>query len=326
MTPIHVRRYRFHGLSLEISGNQPRLLGMAHSRFQRSAVADGGPADLTVSLHCVSGSGVHGVERPVTRARPVYELPEGEVLYFGAEDRLYVELGGRVRGLCAPSERSIRISVTSTEERDFWAAAHPLLTLLLIELFKRLGRYSLHAAGFSVAGRGLLLPGRSGSGKSTLAVALMREGFGLLGDDMLFLQPDAAGDRVLGFPDELGLADETVSFFPELHSLLEAEKPPGRPKRAARPEAVFPVELVWESRPVVLVFPRVARRERSVLRPLTPDAALLELAPNVLLTEARSSQSHLDSLAALAGRCRSYALETGRDFHSLPALFRTLLH
>ena len=56
---------------------------------------------------------------------------------------------------------------------------------------------------------------------------------------------------------------------------------------------------------------------------LTPDGhvdyinprgeALLELAPNVLLTEPRSSQAHLDALAALVEASACYRLATGRD-------------
>ena len=55
------------------------------------------------------------------------------------------------------------------------------------------------------------------------------------------------------------------------------------------------------------------------------DEALLELAPNVLLTEPRSSQAHLDVLAALVRETACYRLETGRDFHVLPTLLRNLL-
>ena len=47
----------------------------------------------------------------------------------------------------------------------------------------------------------------------------------------------------------------------------------------------------------MLVFPRVANTVKSVLLPMDRGEALLELAPNVLLTEARSSQAHLDALA-----------------------------
>ena len=61
----------------------------------------------------------------------------------------------------------------------------------------------------------------------------------------------------------------------------------------------------------VLVFPRVAGRQESALARSAPDEALLELARNVLLTEPRSSQGHLDALAELVAASDCCRLETG---------------
>ena len=44
---------------------------------------------------------------------------------------------------------------------------------------------------------------------------------------------------------------------------------------------------------------------------------------NVLRTEPRSSQAHLDALAALVNSAPCYSLQTGRDFASLPTLLRS---
>jgi hypothetical protein len=55
------------------------------------------------------------------------------------------------------------------------------------------------------------------------------------------------------------------------------------------------------------------------------DEVFLDLVPNVLLTEARSSQAHLDALAELARTCDCYRLDTGRDFDALPRLLRGLV-
>ena len=83
--------------------------------------------------------------------------------------------------------------------------------------------------------------------------------------------------------------------------------------------------MVWECAPAVLVFPRVAGLPASELTPLSPGEALLELAPNVLLTEARSSQGHLDTLAELVERSACYRLETGTDLESAVELLGGLL-
>jgi hypothetical protein len=58
---------------------------------------------------------------------------------------------------------------------------------------------------------------------------------------------------------------------------------------------------------------------------MDPDEALLELVPNVLLTEAKSCRAHLDALGKLVKSTPCYRLETGRDFDQLSVRFRELL-
>jgi hypothetical protein len=55
------------------------------------------------------------------------------------------------------------------------------------------------------------------------------------------------------------------------------------------------------------------------------DEALLEIVPNVLLTEPRACQEHLAVFAELAKQTACYRLETGQDFNRIPILFRELL-
>jgi hypothetical protein len=200
-----------------------------------------------------------------------------------------------------------------------------VFTISLVEMLKQRGLYSVHAAGASADGRGVILAGESGAGKSTLSLALTRAGFGFLGDDTLFLAPGPAGLRLVGFPDEIDVTDETIGLFPELAGLLAV--PPLQPgaKRQVRGEDTYAATVVAECRPAALVLPRVAHTERSTLRPISPAEALLELAPNVLLTDAAASQAHLDALAALARAGPCYRLETGRDLDSLPRRIQELL-
>src|SRR5947209_1839868 len=201
-------------------------------------------------------------------------------------------------------------------EEDLWALSHPLFTLPLVEMMKRRGLYGLHAGGVCRDGRALLLPGTSGSGKTTLTLALARAGLGFLGDDTLFLRfPGdwSQGLEVLAFPDEFDLTDETVALFPELRALLDGERPDGWRKRQVRPERAWGAGVAWRAAPALLVFPRVAGRRESTLAPMDRGEALLELAPNVLLTDPGSSQAHLDALAGLVARSECWRLATGTD-------------
>lgn len=295
--------YSFHGLNLRVSAPD-EVLRAFHARFAALPQNGDGPPDLLFEV------GSQAIERP-EGARTVYEPPLGEVVYHDGRDLLYLE-HGRLRALCEPAAGRVRFSVTSA---DLWVLSHPLLSVTMMELLKRRGLFGVHAAGASLDGRALVLAGTSGAGKSTLSVALSRAGFGFLGDDTLFLR----GGRVLAFPDEIDLTEESLSFFPDLRL---APAPAGWRKRQLRADAA---RIVWESEPAVLVFPRVSGRPWSELRPIDAGEALLELAPNVLLTEPASSQAHLDALAGLARASRCWRLETGTDLDEAVGLLRELM-
>jgi hypothetical protein len=53
--------------------------------------------------------------------------------------------------------------------------------------------------------------------------------------------------------------------------------------------------------------------------------ALLEMLPNVLLTDPAACQGHIGALARLAHETPCYRLHTGRDFDSLPDQLGALL-
>jgi hypothetical protein len=298
--------YSFHGLSLRVSAPD-EVRRAFHARFAALPPDGSGSPDLLFEV--VS----QDLERP-EGARMVYEPPLGEVVYDDGRDLLYLRQGS-LSALCEPAAGRVRYSASSPEGEDLWVLSHPLLSVPLMELLKRRGLFGVHAAGADLDGKALVLAGTSGSGKSTLSVALARAGFGFLGDDTLFLD----GRRVLAFPDEIDLTEESVSFFP---GILLAPPPAGWRKRQLRAD---PVRIVWESEPAVLVFPQVSGRPRSELRPIDPGEALLELAPNVLLTEPTSSQAHLDALAGLARASRCYRLETGTDLDEAVRLLRELM-
>lgn len=301
--------YSFHGLGLGVSAPD-EVLRAFHARFAALPAGGSRPPDLLFEVQA------DPLERP-ERARPVYDPPLGEVVYDDGRDLLYLRQG-RLSALCEPAAGRVRYSAVSPQGEDLWILSHPLLSVPMMELLKRRGLFGVHAAGADLGGKALVLAGTSGSGKSTLSVALARAGFGFLGDDTLFLR----GDRVLAFPDEIDLTEESVSFFPDLHV---NSSPAGWRKRQLPAEPALGAGIVWESEPAVLVFPRVAGRPRSELLPIDAGEALLELAPNVLLTEPASSQAHFDALAGLARASRCYRLETGTDLDEAVRLLRELM-
>lgn len=301
--------YSFHGLSLRVSAPD-EVRRAFHARFASLPTDGNGPADLLFEIQD------DPLERP-EGARTVYEPPLGEVVYHDGRDLLYLRQGS-LSALCEPAASRVLFSAPAAKGEDLWILSHPLLSVPMMELLKRRGLFGIHAAGADLDGRALVLAGTSGSGKSTLSVALARSGFGFLGDDTLFLN----GHRILAFPDEIDLTEESVSFFPDLQL---APPPLGWRKRQLRADETTGVNIVWESTPSLLIFPRVSGRPRSELRPIDPGEALFELVPNVLLTEPVSSQAHLDALAGLAKASRCYRLETGTDLDEAVRLLRELM-
>lgn len=281
--------------------------------------------DISFVNHIVPEDALDPIEQPVGLARAVYASALGDVLYYEATDELYITCADEVRVLCDLTQGHIHISIRSQRPDLPWLVSHPLLTLPLMEVLKRRGRFSVHAAGVSRGGKGILFPGTSGAGKSTLSLALARAGFALLGDDLVFLAQGGLGLRSLAFPEDIDITDDTAMMFADLHGVAEVPKEPGWPKRRVPLEGNAQINIAWECQPAVLVFPRVAHAAQSVVTPIDRDEALLELVPNILLTAPEASQAHLDVLAELCNTCSCYRLETGRDLDTLPDLIGALV-
>jgi hypothetical protein len=313
--------YDVHGVRLAVTATDPELLAAVHGRLRHFAVRGNGSADLRFDYTVDAAP----VARPAGVGRPVYDPPAGEVAYFPQLDRLWIDDSDGVQVLCAPADGTARMRVRPGRRGDLWMLSRPMLTLPLLELLKRQGRFGVHAAGVAAGGRGVLVAGASGAGKSTLALALTRGGFGFLGDDLLFLRRRADGVQALGFPDEVDVTPATAALFPELADALGGAPPTGWPKHRLRADEAWGAVNVSECRPELVLFPAVSGREDSAAEPLGPEEALLELAPNVLLTDAPAAQAHLDVLGDLVRQARCYRLATGWALDRVPALVRRLL-
>ncbi len=316
--------YGFHGLNLEVSSSAA-IATCLDSRFQMLPTNGECAETLFFDFESVSNSKVHRVGKPPGRGKPFYQLEGGEAGYFEAEDQLYLCYGDRVRVLCSPDSGIAYFSVLEPEIENLWLATHLLFTICLVEILKRRGLYSLHAGGLSANGKCLLIPGTSGAGKSTLTVASLRANFDYMSDDMVFLSDRPDGFKVLAFPEEVDVSDQTAGFFPELSFLLSAPRRRGWRKKQIHPMQVYGAKVAPHARPAAVVIPRIAKSESSVVTRMDPDEALLEMVPNVLLTEANSCRAHLDALSELVTSTPCYRLETGRDFDQLSVRFRELL-
>jgi hypothetical protein len=329
------RSFRFHGLWVRITAAADVLaaLGARLAEFPETATVET-PA-MRFEFHPIADARSRAVQRPVGQGRSVVDLVSGSVEYFEKSDELFVDFGTRGRALCALRTREVWVAYPGNDPRSVWLCSHPLFTIPLAELLKRSGLYMVHAAGLTHEGRGLLVAGASGAGKTTLCLALLRAGFGFLADDTVFLSNHVNGGagphgqpcglRVLAFPDEVDLTEQTAGFFPELKP--DAGEPPAhvRPKRAVCATRLYGVAPQWECQPAMLVFPQQAPVPQSVLTPMSKEEAFLQLLCNVVRTDVDASQAHLNALSTLVQQCHCFRLRTGRDFEALPSLLRSAL-
>jgi hypothetical protein len=280
-------------------------------------------SDAELSIEFVAGDDTTGrAAPPPGSGRPVYDTPHGTLYYHPTVDALCGRLG-RVALHCDASRGTAVQHSPGFTGRELYLATHPLTTIAMMELFERRGLFSLHAACLTPAeSRGVLIAGPSGSGKSTLTIALARAGMSFLSDDVVFLEPDCDGVRVLGFADTLGLTGYAAARFAELGPLMDEPPADGFPKRLHRIEDLFGAATLRACRPTALVFPEVEPRGRSAIAPLDPGEALIRLTPDVLLTEPVSTKAHLEAIAALLGQVRCYTLRSGRDLERAAELVR----
>ncbi len=91
---------------------------------------------------------------------------------------------------------------------------------LTLALLTGANRHPVHAATVTSNGVALMLVGTTGSGKSTVAYAASREGVGVIGEDVAYVQLDPSL-AVWAMPGPIRLLPETARAFPEI-----AEQPP----------------------------------------------------------------------------------------------------
>jgi hypothetical protein len=317
------RRYQFQGSVLAVASADRAVGSAVGYRLRDCPAPTTTAADLRLEF-LLHPEPDHLLSLTHGERRAVYDTPVGHVYYRPSEDTLDAVLGsvhmrGRVgRGLATICSRRY-------EPDARYLAAHPLTMILLCEMLKRRGRYSLHAACVANGGRGGLIAGPSGTGKSTLVLALAARGLDFLSDDMVFLGRGESGIEAHGFSDAIGVTRDTAARFAELSDLAAIAPPAGFRKHLVRIEERFAVRTVARCQPEVLIFPELAPDHESRLESMERDEAWLRLVPDVLLTHPAATQAHLASIAELTEQVACYRLHSGPDVRRSAELIEALL-
>ena len=312
--------YGLHGHTTAITA-WPELLSAIDGRFSPFASLPTDSADLHIEFRAVDAIALEDAD---PAGRLVYEFPGGGV-WADAQQLLTIAIGTRVRARCDARAGRTVVRIARPDDDDVWLLSHPVINVPLLESLRCRDVFPLHAAGVARGGQAAVIAGTSGAGKSTLALALARAGLDFLADDTLFLTHAAGGWRLRAFPDEIDLTPASVEMFAGLNDAPSFSARIGWRKQQVRAEEAYGSRIAWDAAPHLLILPRVSGGERSVWRRLAPEDALLELVPNVLLTDATVAQRHLDAIAALVRASDCFALETGRDLDTVASEVLRLL-
>ena len=205
-------------------------------------------------------------------------------------------------------------------QRNFWAFA-------LLKLLRNLGIFTLHAAGVTRNGLGVLIVGSPGSGKSTLAIGLVRLGWSYLSDDGLLLRRHRDGIEALALRKNFYLNADAASDYAEIPLGEEIPDAHGGRKRKLQIEQVYPAQYVEKCDPKVLLFSRIVSDTQSALFPCDRVTALKNLLEQSgpQLFDRRTMDQQLEVLSGLVGQTECYELRAGLDLYRDPARLAHLL-
>lgn len=195
-----------------------------------------------------------------------------------------------------------------------WVISHMIFYPLWCQLMKEKGLYPLHAAGLVKDGRSILLPGRSGSGKSTLSLQLVRDGYGLLSDDTVFLKKSGCMIEAMSFPEEINVKERTFELIPELRNIKNLTVNKLRQKSSFQIDELYPDSFVDSAIPSLIIFPQISDSNETTLQPVSRTEALtMVMCFALFFLDPSTTSKHFEMLSQLVKQAPCYNLSAGSD-------------
>ena len=173
------------------------------------------------------------------------------------------------------------LSIECSDQRDAAMLTIERIARHVTEELAAGGVYATHAAALVYEGRTVVVVGRSGAGKTTLALALVRQGLGMLSDELALSAPDAR--TILPYRRGLHIRPGTPELIEQLAFVTERPFHPlsSGPQWTLRPdelEEVFP-ECFAEPTPLgeIVLLERRGEDRQSVLEPVSSGIVAVEL-------------------------------------------------
>lgn len=200
-----------------------------------------------------------------------------------------------------------------------------IFKFVLNELLKSIGYFPVHCSVLEKNDKGIILPGFSGAGKTTSCIALIRRGYGFLGDDRPIMRYGGNKNvEILSFPENINVTNKTINLFPELVENKLLRK--GLIKKNFNVEDIYPGSIKELCIPKVLLYPEISAVRNSYLEKLSKGEALsLFLPHSMLVFDKETAKSHFDIISDLIKSVDTYKFKLGHDIHDLPELVGSIL-
>ncbi|MBE0428993.1 MAG: hypothetical protein IBX61_03870 [Thermoleophilia bacterium] len=323
---LRARTFNVHGVTTLLLTNSDTMAGAVSKLLRPFRVEDSSKTDITVHLFAVDDL-VEDMAPVPAEASLLYDW--GMLKIFHAGQERYLKVDDRARVVADIGQKTAVGFAGQELLFSDWLISNLFFYPLWAQLVKESGLFPLHAAGLSRDDKGFLFLGKSGSGKSTLTLNLVRGGYGLLSDDTVFLRLQQEEDRVrvLSFPEEINVKEETIQLLPELSKVKNFSFNELRGKSSFSIDELYPGCVVESSIPRVLVFPEIADSDATVVEPMSRTEALaLSMRYGFFFLDPSTTARHFEILSRLAGQAHCYRLYAGRNQEELERVIGSLLN
>jgi len=308
-------------------------------RFERTLNILGYPFVLRTNAEAVAALAELS-ERRFSRCAPTPDARVGLIELFtlpeaGADALTPLQLEGQFQTMASGSRGLIQLGPWGSMYVD-WAARtafgsiapallsqpaiasrHALDTFMLVALLREpFGM--LHASGLVKDGRVVLLVGPHGAGKSTTALHLIRAGYCLISDTLIFTRDVGGQMEIMGYAvGELKLTAEGRALFPELPAesgdlSIDGRRKPIFDLRALMPERIETGVLTPAS--IALCLVRRSEDASTKLQRIDEDIMLHQIIHDTsYLDEVEVMAQNLSVIDRLIRHSGNYVLELGRD-------------
>ncbi len=312
---VHRVRTRLVSDSAAIAGAVSQLLGAFKLNGLNQSSSPNVTPDIEVHLSAVDALD-DGIAFVPAQTPMMYDWDAVKIYSLGK--LRYLEMG-RQAWVCADIEER---RAAGFVERDVlesgWLIAHQVFFPLWGQLLKECGVYPFHAAGLVKDGRAVLFPGRSGSGKSTLTLQLVKEGFRMLGDDMVFLRQAGGGVEALSFPEEINVTDETLELFPDLAKVKNFTENKLRQKSSFSIDELYPGCVTDRAVPSLMVLPEISESGKTEILPMSRTEALAFcMRFGLFFIDPSTTGKHFELLSKLVRQSGCWRMRSGMDQEEL---------